>query len=92
MATALAQQGILTCVVQYSLYPQAKAQDMVQELSSALSWTLDNIHAYGGNPNKVRACSFLFTVCKSCASYHYSCALFLLLACGDQGEGQGDIS
>jgi acetyl esterase/lipase len=54
MATALAQQGILTCVVHYTLYPQARAHDMVQELSAALSWTLDNIRGYGGNPAKVQ--------------------------------------
>lgn len=53
MATRLAQQGILTCVLQYSLYPEARAQDMVAEVSSALSWTLDNITQYGGNPSKV---------------------------------------
>ena len=48
-----AQCGILTCVVSYTLYPQAKAQDMVAELSQALSWTLDNIRKYGGDPQKV---------------------------------------
>ncbi len=53
MATRLAQCGILTCVVSYTLYPQAKAQDMVVELSQALSWTLDNIGKYGGDPRKV---------------------------------------
>jgi len=53
MATRLAQEGILTCVVQYSLYPEASAQEMVAELSSALSWTFDNIARYGGNPSKV---------------------------------------
>ena len=54
MATRLAQCGILTCVVSYTLYPQAKARDMVAELSQALSWTLDNIQRYGGDPNQVR--------------------------------------
>ncbi len=43
MATRLAQCGILTCVVSYTLFPQAQAQDMVAELSQALTWTLDNI-------------------------------------------------
>ena len=53
MATRLAQCGILTCVVSYTLYPQANAQHMVVELSQALSWTLDNIGKYGGDPRKV---------------------------------------
>ena len=57
MATRLAQEGILTCVLHYSLYPQASAQDMVTEVSSALSWTLDNIPKYGGSPSKVLAAS-----------------------------------
>ena len=55
MATRLAQCGILTCVVSYTLYPQAKARDMVAELSQALSWTLDNIQGYGGNPDQVQS-------------------------------------
>ncbi len=50
MATRLAQCGILTCVVSYTLYPQAKARDMVAELSQALSWTLDNIQRVWGRP------------------------------------------
>ncbi|EIE21216.1 alpha/beta-hydrolase [Coccomyxa subellipsoidea C-169] len=55
MATRLAQQGILTCVVEYSLFPEVRAPKMVAELSSALSWTLDNISQYGGSPAKVTA-------------------------------------
>ncbi len=54
MATRLAQCGILTCVVSYSLYPQAKARDMVAELSQALTWTLDNIKIFGGDPKQAR--------------------------------------
>ncbi|BDA51015.1 probable isoprenylcysteine alpha-carbonyl methylesterase I at N-terminal half [Coccomyxa sp. Obi] len=53
MATRLAQEGILTCVLQYSLYPEAQAQDMVAELSAALTWTFNNITRYGGSPSKV---------------------------------------
>lgn len=52
LATRLAQSGILACVVSYSLYPQAKAQDMVAELSQALTWTLDNIQKHGGDPGQ----------------------------------------
>lgn len=54
MAVRLAQSGILTCVVSYSLYPEAKATDMVAEMSAALTWTLENIRAFGGNPGQAR--------------------------------------
>ena len=57
MATQLAQEGILTCVLQYTLFPEARAQDMVAELSAALSWTFDNISRYGGSPSKVPSSS-----------------------------------
>jgi hypothetical protein len=52
MASRLAQCGILTCVVSYTLYPQAKARDMVAELSQALTWTLNNINTFGGDPKQ----------------------------------------
>ena len=49
LAARLAQAGILTAVASYTLYPQAGARDMVQELAAALSWTLDHAGAYGGD-------------------------------------------
>ncbi|DBB12228.1 TPA: hypothetical protein ACH3X3_006332 [Trebouxia sp. C0006] len=53
MASQLAKAGILTCVIQYSLYPDALAPQMVDELSQALTWTFLNISKHGGNPNQV---------------------------------------
>ena len=53
LATRLAQSGIVACVVSYTLYPQTSAQDMVAELSQALTWTLDNIRQHGGDPDQV---------------------------------------
>lgn len=53
MASQLAQAGIVTCVLQYSLYPDALAPQMVDELSQALTWTFNNISKLGGNPKKV---------------------------------------
>ena len=53
LASRLAQSGIVACIVSYTLYPQASAQDMVAELSQALTWTLDNIHKHGGDPDQV---------------------------------------
>ncbi|DBA84893.1 hypothetical protein WJX77_007852 [Trebouxia sp. C0004] len=53
MASQLAKAGILTCVIQYSLYPDALAPQMVDELSQALTWTFNNISKHGGNPDQV---------------------------------------
>lgn len=53
IAYGLAQAGVVTCVIQYSLYPKALAPQMVQEVSQALTWTLDNITKHGGDPKRV---------------------------------------
>ena len=53
IAHGLAQAGILTCVIQYTLYPKALAPQMVQEVSQALTWTFDNIVKHGGDPTRV---------------------------------------
>lgn len=52
-ATRLAQAGIMTCVMSYSLYPESNIGTMAEEVSQALSWTLDNIARYGGDPENV---------------------------------------
>ena len=63
MASQLAKAGILTCVIQYSLYPDALAPQMVDELSQALTWTFLNISKHGGNPNQVQqACVTIMSV------------------------------
>ena len=54
MASQLAKAGILTCVIQYSLYPDALAPQMVDELSQALTWTFNNISKHGGDPIQVQ--------------------------------------
>ena len=53
MAKQLAEAGILTCVIQYTLYPDALAPQMVDELSQALTWTFKNISQHGGDPEVV---------------------------------------
>ena len=53
MAKQLAEAGVVTCVMQYSLYPDALAPQMVDELSQALTWTFQNISQHGGNPEQV---------------------------------------
>lgn len=53
MATALAKEGVVCCVVTYSLFPSADAMQMWDEVSRAISWTMDNIKSYGGDANRV---------------------------------------
>lgn len=53
MATALAKRGVVCCVATYSLYPNADAAHMWDEVSRAVSWTLDNIGKYGGDADRV---------------------------------------
>lgn len=53
MATRLAQAGVLTMVMSYSLYPKASAAMQAAELNQALSWSLSNVDKYGGDPAKV---------------------------------------
>jgi acetyl esterase/lipase len=53
LATRLAQAGIVTAIMNYSLYPTAQASEMAAEVSQALTWTLDNISRFGGDPGNV---------------------------------------
>lgn len=54
MATRLAAAGVLTVVMHYSLFPRALVPEMVDEVSAALSWTLEHCSALGGDPARVR--------------------------------------
>lgn len=53
MAHRLAQAGVLTVVMRYSLYPDVLVPHMVAELSQALTWTMDRAHEYRGDANNV---------------------------------------
>lgn len=53
MATRLAQAGVITAVMQYSLYPEVLIPHMVAEVSRALSWTLDHGARLGGDPSRL---------------------------------------
>lgn len=68
MAKQVAQAGVLTCVLQYSLYPDALAPQMVDELSQALTWTFNNISQHGGNPNQVTSPTSLQAVFMQCCT------------------------
>lgn len=53
MAVRCAQAGIITAVMSYTLYPEAKVPTMVDEVGAALDWTLENISTYGGDPSRL---------------------------------------
>lgn len=40
-ATRLAEEGIVTCVMEYSLYPSCLTDTMVEEVSQALDWVMN---------------------------------------------------
>ena len=54
MATRLAQAGVLTMVMSYSLHPKASAAVQTTEVDEALSWSLLNAAKFGGDPAAVR--------------------------------------
>ena len=79
MAVRLAQAGIITAVMQYSLYPTAKAPQMAEEVSSALTWTFDNIQSFGGDVNNISLVGH--------SAGAQLCAMALLhKACGSSGR------
>lgn len=53
MAVRLAQAGIITAVMQYTLYPQAIAPRMAEEVSQALTWTMEHAGSLGGDAQRV---------------------------------------
>jgi prenylcysteine alpha-carboxyl methylesterase len=53
LARALNASGIVVVVPDYRNYPWASVPDMVSDVEQALSWTLDNIADYGGDPEKI---------------------------------------
>ncbi|KAH6557434.1 hypothetical protein KP509_1Z115400 [Ceratopteris richardii] len=49
----LAHRGVITVLVQYTLFPEVLALQQVQEVSQALTWIFDNIEHYGGDSQRV---------------------------------------
>ncbi|MCO5559579.1 hypothetical protein L7F22_013180 [Adiantum nelumboides] len=53
LGACLAQSGVLTVVVQYTLFPEVLAWKQAREVSSALTWFLDNAEQYGADPHRL---------------------------------------
>ncbi|KAI5054639.1 hypothetical protein GOP47_0029784 [Adiantum capillus-veneris] len=53
LGACLAHSGVLTVVVQYTLFPEVLAWEQVREVSSALTWFLDNAEQFGADPHRL---------------------------------------
>ena len=41
-------QDIIVVAPDYRQFPQVRADDMLHDIDTAIQWTFDNIHIYGG--------------------------------------------
>lgn len=53
VAMKLLPQGMVVVIPDYTLHPDAGYQQMTDEVAAALSWTLERIDQYGGDPSRV---------------------------------------
>ena len=53
VAMKLLPEGMVVVIPDYTLYPDAGYEQMAGEMAAALSWTLENIETYGGDPARV---------------------------------------
>ena len=81
MASRLAEEGVVTCVATYTLFPKARADTMWREVSDAITWTLDNVDRYGGDADRV-------TLLGHSAGAHV-CSMALLHRCGVTSDVTG---
>ena len=56
MAAALADHGISTAVVEYTLAPEASLDQIVAETRRAVAWLHTNVSAHGGDPERLFIC------------------------------------
>lgn len=53
VAKALANAGISSAIVEYTLAPEATLDQIVAEVRLAEAWIHQNIEHYGGDPNRL---------------------------------------
>ncbi len=49
----LMTQGFAVVAIDYSLYPNAKAPEFIEDAAAAVAWTFTNISTLGGDPEKI---------------------------------------
>jgi acetyl esterase/lipase len=53
VAQKLLPEGMVVVIPDYTLHPDAEYEQMTREVAAAVSWTLENIAQYGGDPEHV---------------------------------------
>jgi len=53
VAMVLVPEDVVVVIPDYTLYPDANYAQMAYEMAAALSWTLENVARYGGDPGRV---------------------------------------
>jgi acetyl esterase/lipase len=53
VAQKLMPEGLVVVVPDHTLYPDATCGQMVREVAAAVSWTLENVEQYRGDPGRV---------------------------------------
>jgi acetyl esterase/lipase len=53
VAMRLLPLDMVVVIPNYTLHPDADYEQMTREVAAAVSWTLENIHDYGGDPQRV---------------------------------------
>ena len=53
VAQKLLPEGMVVIISDYTLHPDAGYEQMTNEVAAAITWTLDNVAQYGGDPGRV---------------------------------------
>ncbi len=53
VAMKLLPKDLVVVIPDYTLYPRADCEQMTREVAAAISWTLENVERYDGDPGRV---------------------------------------